>query len=112
MYDIFDSIIISLSKITGLLKETEPEEHQPTRGDDQAQRVDPWTVDFGSNFKGQVATVLMFSLVNEHGNLLRKGWNHVCFCQILIRLDHGLCAEFVCAFTSSSSDATGPRLCP
>ena len=68
LHDIFDSIIISLSKITGLLKETEPE----------VKSVDPWAVDFGTNFKGQVATVLMFSLVNEHGNWLRKGWNHVC----------------------------------
>jgi brefeldin A-resistance guanine nucleotide exchange factor 1 len=65
-----------LSKITGLLKETEPEERHG-RGDDKVQSVDPWAVDFGTNFKGQVATVLMFSLVNEHGNWLRKGWNQV-----------------------------------
>jgi brefeldin A-resistance guanine nucleotide exchange factor 1 len=70
-YDIFDSIIISLSKITGLLKESEPSAEG---------RVDAWAVDFGGNFKGQVATVLMFGLVGEHGNWLRKGWNQVMDC--------------------------------
>lgn len=84
LFDIFDSIIISLAKITGLLKEMEPKAWNSDEGSgdlgSQVQKVDPWAVDFGSNFKGQVATILMFSLVSEHGNWLRGGWFYVCAC--------------------------------
>ena len=32
---------------------------------------------FGTNFKGQLAAVVLFNIVNGNGNALREGWTQV-----------------------------------
>ncbi|KAJ3094625.1 GDP/GTP exchange factor for ARF [Phlyctochytrium planicorne] len=80
--EVLDSLIISLSKITGLLKDNGifPEENdvRPDENGKLPQRkVDRWSVEFGRSYKGQVAAVLMFNLAIEYGNSLREGWKNV-----------------------------------
>ncbi|KAI9341953.1 hypothetical protein BDR26DRAFT_859844 [Obelidium mucronatum] len=85
--DVLDSIVISLSKTTGLLKDHGklPAERKlddslgvssPNNRPDPV-RADPWAVDFGRNYKSQVACVLMFNLASEYGNSLRLGWKNI-----------------------------------
>ena len=83
--EVFDNIIISLSKITGLLRESDPPTYSRRYVDDvkkPKKKVDRWNVDFGSNEKGQVAAILMFSIVNEHGNGLHGAWQNVLYFNI------------------------------
>ncbi|KAJ3153537.1 GDP/GTP exchange factor for ARF [Geranomyces variabilis] len=82
--DMFDNIVVSLAKMTGLLTESRqlpPEcatiEEKRTRSD---AFVDPWCADIGRNYRGQVAAVLLFSLVDEYGTALMKGWRWVVAC--------------------------------
>ncbi|KAJ3194456.1 GDP/GTP exchange factor for ARF [Irineochytrium annulatum] len=85
LVDVLDSIIISLSKITGLLKDNGVilEDRDIRSADDGSRtagtitKVDSWAVDFGRSYKGQVAAVLMFNLAAEYGNSLREGWKNV-----------------------------------
>ncbi|KAJ3208352.1 GDP/GTP exchange factor for ARF [Dinochytrium kinnereticum] len=85
LFDVLDSIIVSLSKITGLLKDNGPlPEDTDTRPDEGGARVpqpvrkvDRWSVEFGRSYRGQVAAVLMFNLAIEYGNVLREGWKNV-----------------------------------
>ncbi|KAJ3392024.1 GDP/GTP exchange factor for ARF [Entophlyctis sp. JEL0112] len=81
MTDVLDNIIISLSKTTGLLKDhrkfpLESKVNEST-GLPGKVTVDQWSVEFGRNYKSQVAAVLMFNLASEYGNSLRNGWKNV-----------------------------------
>ena len=77
----FDSIIISLSNISGLLLKNSDLNNQQLRRretlSDTVGKVDHWVVAFGNNYKGQLAAILMFSLVNEFGNVVNTGWQSV-----------------------------------
>ncbi|KAI8832005.1 hypothetical protein BC829DRAFT_449182 [Chytridium lagenaria] len=83
--EVLDSIIVSLSKITGLLKDNGPlPEDTDVRPDESGGRtqqtprkVDRWSVEFGRSYRGQVAAVLMFNLAVEYGNVIREGWKNV-----------------------------------
>ncbi|KAJ3113573.1 GDP/GTP exchange factor for ARF [Phlyctochytrium bullatum] len=83
--EVLDSIIISLAKITGLLKDNGPlPEDAEVKTDEggsrvppPARKVDRWSVEFGRSYRGQVAAVLMFNLAVEYGNVLREGWKYV-----------------------------------
>ncbi|KAJ3227008.1 GDP/GTP exchange factor for ARF [Clydaea vesicula] len=83
--EVLDSIIISLSKISGLLKESQTHSEKSNDifynevfGDqERKKKTDSWVVEFGNNYKGQVASVLMFSLINEYGNFVQTGWQNV-----------------------------------
>ncbi|KAJ3296061.1 GDP/GTP exchange factor for ARF [Rhizoclosmatium sp. JEL0117] len=85
MTDVLDNVIISLSKTTGLLKDhgklpperkLDAQEGAPGAGETPV-RVDPWAVEFGRNYKSQVACVLMFNLAAEYGNSVRAGWKNI-----------------------------------
>ncbi|KAI0811245.1 Sec7-domain-containing protein [Irpex lacteus] len=56
--DVFDYVVVSLSQATGLLTESLPSQ-------------------FGTNFKGQLAAVVLFNIVNGNGNALREGWTQI-----------------------------------
>jgi golgi-specific brefeldin A-resistance guanine nucleotide exchange factor 1 len=88
MQDVLDNIVISLSKMTGLLRDNgRLPPHPPVilslSGDSSKKHnssrktVDIWTVDFGRSFKSQVAAVIMFNLATEYGNLLQSSWKNV-----------------------------------
>ncbi|KAJ3412584.1 GDP/GTP exchange factor for ARF [Chytridiales sp. JEL 0842] len=82
--DVVDSIISSLAKMTGLLKDSgrlPPERDLRSEGSDDkskpAPKVDRWAVDFGRNYKSQVAAVLLFNLASEFGNSVGEGWKSI-----------------------------------
>ncbi|KAJ7929284.1 Sec7-like domain is implicated in guanine nucleotide exchange function [Mycena leptocephala] len=64
--DVFDFVVVSLSQATSLLSEFVP-----------GQVPNFPVVDFGTNFKGQLAAVVLFNIVNGNGNALREGWTQM-----------------------------------
>jgi Sec7-like guanine-nucleotide exchange factor len=92
--EVLDNIVTSLAKVTGLLKDhgrVPPERDLRSENDKSKSppKVDRWAVDFGRNYKGQVAAVLMFNLASEFGNSISHGWEQII--QILSNLFmHGL----------------------
>uniref|UniRef100_A0A8C4XES2 Golgi brefeldin A resistant guanine nucleotide exchange factor 1 n=1 Tax=Erpetoichthys calabaricus TaxID=27687 RepID=A0A8C4XES2_ERPCA len=58
--DVFDSLIISLIKLTTICSE-----------------VNDLPIVFGSNVKAQLAAKTLFKLSHNHGNMLRKSWKSI-----------------------------------
>lgn len=79
--DVFDYVVVSLSQATGLLADGLPSKvpNFPVVDiDGQQVTVSTLSVKFGTNFKGQLAAVVLFNIVNGNGNALREGWTQVC----------------------------------
>lgn len=77
LYDVFDSIIVNLATMTGLLENANGNTSVPDPIVDIAGQkyvVSKLAVRFGRNYKGQLAAVVMFTIVTRHGDSLRKGW--------------------------------------
>ena len=75
--DVFDYVVVSLSQATGLLTETLPSlvpNFPVVDVEGQSVTVSTLSVRFGTNFKGQLAAVVLFNIVNGNGNALREGW--------------------------------------
>ena len=78
--DVFDFVVVSLSQATGLLSEMLPAQvpNYPVIDiEGQSVTVSNLSVKFGTNFKGQLAAVVLFNIVNGNGNALREGWTQV-----------------------------------
>ncbi|EGN96105.1 hypothetical protein SERLA73DRAFT_112215 [Serpula lacrymans var. lacrymans S7.3] len=78
--DVFDFVVISLSQATSLLSDNLPA-HVPNypivEVEGQSVTVSSLSVKFGTNFKGQLAAVVLFNIVNGNGNALREGWTQI-----------------------------------
>ncbi|KAI8581103.1 hypothetical protein K450DRAFT_234658 [Umbelopsis ramanniana AG] len=77
LHDVFDSIIVSLASMTGLVDMedtllTAPDPIVDVAG--QKYVISRLAVRFGRNYKGQLAAVVAFAVASEHGSVLRKGW--------------------------------------
>jgi brefeldin A-resistance guanine nucleotide exchange factor 1 len=77
LHDVFDSIIVSLATMTGLVDMednllTAPDPIVDVAG--QKYVISRLAVRFGRNYKGQLAAVVAFAVASEHGSVLRKGW--------------------------------------
>lgn len=82
LHDVFDSIIVSLASMTGLVDHEETDVMAPDPIVDVAGQkyiVSRLAVRFGRNYKGQLAAVVAFAVASEHGSILRKGWVKVNF---------------------------------
>ncbi|EKM82858.1 hypothetical protein AGABI1DRAFT_118287 [Agaricus bisporus var. burnettii JB137-S8] len=78
--DVFDYVVVSLSQATGLLSDSLPStvpNYPVVNVEDQSITVSNLSVDFGTNFKGQLAAVVLFIIVNGNGNALREGWTQI-----------------------------------
>ncbi|KAF5372839.1 hypothetical protein D9758_001701 [Tetrapyrgos nigripes] len=78
--DVFDYVVVSLSHATSLLPETLQVSvpNYPTIDvEGQSVTVSNLSVKFGTNFKGQLAAVVLFNIVNGNGNALREGWTQI-----------------------------------
>ncbi|EAU88400.2 Sec7 domain-containing protein [Coprinopsis cinerea okayama7 len=78
--DVFDFVVISLSQATGLLSESLPAQvpnYPIVEVEGQSVTVSKLSVEFGTNFKGQLAAVVLFNIVNGNGNALREGWTQI-----------------------------------
>ncbi|KAI9264555.1 hypothetical protein EDC94DRAFT_605499 [Helicostylum pulchrum] len=77
LHQVFDSIVVNLATMTGLLENTDGNTSVPDPIVDVAGQkyvVSKLAVRFGRNYKGQLAAVVMFAIVTRHGDSLRKGW--------------------------------------
>ncbi|KAF9049397.1 Sec7-domain-containing protein [Hymenopellis radicata] len=78
--DVFDFVVVSLSQATGLLSENLPAQvpnYPVVDVEGQSVTVSNLSVKFGTNFKGQLAAVVLFNIVNGNGNALREGWTQI-----------------------------------
>lgn len=78
--DVFDYVVVSLSQATGLLSDSLPSQvpnFPVVEVENQPITVSTLSVKFGTNFKGQLAAVVLFNIVNGNGNALREGWTQV-----------------------------------
>ena len=78
--DVFDYVVVSLSQATSLLSEQLPTSvpnYHVVTVEDQPVTVSTLSVKFGTNFRGQLAAVVLFNILNGNGNALREGWTQV-----------------------------------
>jgi golgi-specific brefeldin A-resistance guanine nucleotide exchange factor 1 len=78
--DVFDFVVVSLSQATSLLPDELPAQvpnYPVVDIEGQSVTVSNLSVRFGTNFKGQLAAVVLFNIVNGNGNALREGWVQV-----------------------------------
>ncbi|KAH9248773.1 hypothetical protein BASA81_013568 [Batrachochytrium salamandrivorans] len=102
--NVFDYIIISLLRMTGLNKQSNvlPLEHDINalhmlydnpaqeastmsseldatsfRRYQRLRRPDRWSVDIGNNYRGQAAAVLAFNLASDYGNTIQESWKNI-----------------------------------
>lgn len=81
LLDVFDFVVLSLSQATTLLSDSLPAQvpnFPIVNVEGQSITVSNLSVKFGTNFKGQLAAVVLFNIVNGNGNALREGWTQVC----------------------------------
>ncbi|KAI9064275.1 Sec7-domain-containing protein [Trametes sanguinea] len=80
MPDVFDFVVVSLSQATSLLSDAQPNQvpnYPVVEVDGQPVTVSSLSVKFGTNFKGQLAAVVLFNIVNGNANALREGWTQI-----------------------------------
>ncbi|THH32990.1 hypothetical protein EUX98_g1179 [Antrodiella citrinella] len=78
--DVFDYVVVSLSQATALLSDSLPSQvpnYPVVEVEGQSITVSSLSVKFGTNFKGQLAAVVLFNIVNGNGNSLREGWTQI-----------------------------------
>jgi golgi-specific brefeldin A-resistance guanine nucleotide exchange factor 1 len=79
--EVFDSVVLSLSNSTGLLDDTDEgyqsANHPVVERENQSITVSPLSVRLGTSFRSQLATVVLFTIVNGHGDAIREGWGQV-----------------------------------
>ncbi|KAG6909836.1 hypothetical protein DXG01_015109 [Tephrocybe rancida] len=78
--DVFDFVVVSLSEATSLLSDSTPARvpnYPVVEVEGQSVTVSNLSVKFGTNFKGQLAAVVLFNIVNGNGNALREGWTQI-----------------------------------
>ncbi|KIY43680.1 Sec7-domain-containing protein [Fistulina hepatica ATCC 64428] len=78
--DVFDYVVVSLSQATSLLADSSPAivpNYPVIDIEGQSITVSGLSVKFGTNFKGQLAAVVLFNIVNGNGDALREGWTQI-----------------------------------
>ncbi|KAF8644147.1 hypothetical protein AX16_008674 [Volvariella volvacea WC 439] len=78
--DVFDFVVVSLTQATSLLSDNLPSEvpnFPVVEVEGHPITVSNLSVKFGTNFKGQLAAVVLFNIVNGNGNALREGWTQI-----------------------------------
>ncbi|KAG6833469.1 hypothetical protein H0H87_006041 [Tephrocybe sp. NHM501043] len=78
--DVFDFVVVSLSEATSLLSDSAAvrvPSYPVIEVEGQSVTVSNLSVKFGTNFKGQLAAVVLFNIVNGNGNALREGWTQI-----------------------------------
>ncbi|CAG8495510.1 3078_t:CDS:10 [Funneliformis caledonium] len=87
LYEVFDYIIMSLAKMTGLLgpKYSNETANNPiVKIQNTELTVSDLAIQFGRNYRGKIAAVVLFAVANEHGNILREGWKYNLFVNSLL----------------------------
>lgn len=82
MPQVFDYLILSLSRVSGLSQSSTPSTELgnfPVVDVEQGQKVtvSPLAVRFGMNVKSQLAAVVLFTIANNNGQSIREGWTQI-----------------------------------
>lgn len=85
MPEVFDYLILSLSRLTGLSGSSSSSRDNQELGNfpvvdvehGQKVTVSPLAVRFGMNVKAQLAAVVLFTIANNNGASIREGWSHI-----------------------------------
>ncbi|KAG8863760.1 GDP/GTP exchange factor for ARF [Tulasnella sp. 330] len=74
--EVFDYIVRSLSHATGLLSEDDIKSSKfpVVQVEGTSLTISPLSVRFGTNFRGQLAAVVLFTIANGNGDAIREGW--------------------------------------
>ncbi|KAJ9113728.1 hypothetical protein QFC20_001753 [Naganishia adeliensis] len=79
--EVIDSIVLSLSFATGLLDDTDDgyqsTNHPVVNTENGEVTVSPLSIRFGNNFRGQLATVVLFTIAHGNGNAIQEGWGQI-----------------------------------
>lgn len=78
--EVFDYLILSLSRVAGLTQiSTSAELGNFPVVDIEGQKVtvSPLAIRFGSNVRAQLAAVVLFTIANNNGASIREGWRHI-----------------------------------
>ena len=78
--EVLDNIVITLSQVSSLVPDsliTHVPFYPVVEVEGQDVTVSSLSVKFGTNFKGQLAAVVLFTIVNGNGNAIRDGWVQV-----------------------------------
>ncbi|PWN34678.1 Sec7-domain-containing protein [Meira miltonrushii] len=77
MHELFDFTIQGLASATGLLDANgvgQVTNNAVVEFEGQKVTISPLSIQFGRNFKGQLAAVVLFTIANGNGHAVRKGW--------------------------------------
>lgn len=80
--EVFDFLVSSLSRATGLLSDVNAPvtvNYPIVEVDGQTVTVSPLSIRLGTSFRSQLAAVVLFTIANGNGNAIREGWNQVRF---------------------------------
>jgi len=81
LIDLMDNIVIALTRSTGLLKNSSQGSLSDGESTDERGRhkpiLDRWIVDFGRNYRGQIASILLFHIIGNFGDFIHAGWKNV-----------------------------------
>lgn len=80
--EVIDSIVLSLSYATGLLEESAADGESTSNfpvveRDGQSIVVSPLSIRFGTSFRSQLATIVLFTIANGNGDAIREGWHQI-----------------------------------
>lgn len=83
LHDCLDRIIFSLSRISTLATDSPPSTALNTevQAGDKSIMVSKFAVDFGRETKAELATLVLFRIINGHESAIRDGWQYVCISQ-------------------------------
>ena len=112
--DVFDYVVVSLSQATSLLSEQLPTRvpnYPVVTVESQPVTVSTLSVKFGTNFRGQLAAVVLFNIVNGNGNALREGWTQVRRDNGFVRLGSSLGIRYSKCSRTSSYTPCSPQVC-
>ncbi|CEQ40773.1 SPOSA6832_02437, partial [Sporobolomyces salmonicolor] len=82
MPEVFDYLILSLSRVTGLTSPASTNANGPgsfpvVDVEGQKLTVSPLAVRFGMDVKAQLAAVVLFTIANNNGASIREGWTQI-----------------------------------
>lgn len=80
MPEVFDFLILSLSRVTGLARTTPLNDlgsYPFVEVEGQKVTISPLSVKFGMDVKAQLAAVVLFTIANNNGNSIREGWSYI-----------------------------------
>ncbi|POY71606.1 hypothetical protein BMF94_5391 [Rhodotorula taiwanensis] len=81
MPDVFDYLVISLSRVSGLVQlpgaTVETGNFPSVEVEGQRLTVSPLAVRFGLDVKAQLAAMVLFTIAKDNGRLIRRGWQPI-----------------------------------